>query len=72
VFSGVKRNTLTWDDFDKISKGEVIKVKIPNTFIRKFKNLDLEIKDRFVNISKSNTKTLKTQTYIIPIILLLL
>lgn len=63
VFSGVKRNTLTWDDFYKMSKGEVIIVKIPNTFIIKFKNLDLEIKDRFVNISKSKTKNLINNIY---------
>ena len=46
-----------------MSKGEVIIVKIPNTFIRKFKNLDLEIKDRFVNISKSKTKNLINNIY---------
>jgi hypothetical protein len=46
-----------------MSKGEVIKVKIPNTFIRKFKTLDLEIKDKVVNISKSNTKILINNIY---------
>jgi hypothetical protein len=46
-----------------MAKGEIIQVKLPNTFERKFSSLDIEIKDRIINIKKSNSKQLLNNKY---------
>lgn len=51
VFSGVERNSLTWNEIESIAKGNIIHKTVSNRFYKDFKSLNIAI-----NISKLSIK----------------
>jgi hypothetical protein len=64
VFSGVKRNSLTFEQFERMSKGEILDIVQPDTFSRNFANLTLRIINRNVKIQRSYNKILVGNDYL--------
>ena len=64
VFSGVPRNSLTFEEIIEISKGTTITKNIPNRFYKSFNNLNINIKDTFITIKNNNDKTLLNNEYL--------
>jgi hypothetical protein len=64
VFSGIKRNSLTFEQFERMSKGEIIETIQPDTFSRSFARLTLRIINRNVKIQKSYNKVLVGNDYL--------
>ena len=55
VFSGIKRDFLTWEQIENMSNGKIITVKLPNVFTHSFKSLSISIEERVVKIKKSKS-----------------
>ena len=60
-FSGIKRNFLTFYQFENMANGNIEKVKLPNVF--NFKSLSISIDDRIIQIKKSESKILLNNKY---------
>lgn len=63
VFSGISKKKLNWEDFEKMSKGEIINVTMPNVFTHNFKELSISLNERILNIRKSDSKLLINNKY---------
>lgn len=63
VFSGVPRNSLTFDEIRNIFEGETITKNISNRFFKSFKNLSITIKDTKISIKNTNDKVLLNNEY---------
>jgi len=66
VFSGVPRNSLTFEEVKAISNGETITKDIPNRFYKSFNTLDINIKDTKISVKNTNTKVLVDNIYLPP------
>lgn len=64
VFSGIKRNSLTFEQFERMSKGEILDTVQPDTFSRNFARLTLKIVNRNVKIQRSYSKVLVGNDYL--------
>ena len=69
VFSGVPRNSLSFDEVKSISifEGNQITKTIPNRFFKSFTNLNVTIKDTKITIQNINNNLLINNTYYPPI-----
>ena len=68
VFSGVPRNSLTFDEVKGLFLGKTITKKISNRFYKSFTDLKISIKDTKITIKNTNTKLLKNNIYHPPIL----
>jgi hypothetical protein len=64
VFAGIPRDSLTFDEIIKLSKGETLVKEIPLRFYKSLKNLSIIIKSTHVTISRSIDKLLVNNKYI--------
>lgn len=65
VFSGVERNSLTWEDIENIAKGFTIVKPSPVRFYKNISNLNINIKNSLETSIKFNTrKTLSGNKYL--------
>jgi len=64
VFSGVSRNSLTFEEVKNISNGKVITKNVSNRFFKSFNSLNIDIKDTLVSIKITNSKKLVGNNYI--------
>jgi hypothetical protein len=64
VFSGITRDSLTFEEIIKLSKGESITKNIPLRFYKSLKNLSVTIDSTHVTISRSLDKELIDNKYI--------
>jgi len=64
VFSGVPRNSLTFDEVKTIFNGQTIIKNISNRFFKSFKNLSITIKDTNISIKNTNHKKLVNNLYL--------
>jgi len=67
-YSGIKRDSLTWEQFERLAKGEVLKIKTKNRFIRSHKHLNMRITSRTLNISNAHSKNLIGNIYQAPVV----
>jgi len=67
-YSGIKRDTLTWEHFESLINSKEIKIKTKNRFIRSHKNLNIRITSRTLNISNKHSKILLGNNYQPPLI----
>jgi hypothetical protein len=63
VFAGIKRDFLTWEQFEDMSNSKTIEVKLPNVFTHNFKSLSISINERVLKIKKSDSKILLNNKY---------
>lgn len=56
VFSGIPRNSLTFDNIVRIFKGESITININSRFYKSFTDLNIVIKDSKITIKNTNSK----------------
>ena len=68
VFSGVPRNSLSFEEVKAIFEGSVITKNISNRFYKSFTNLDISIKDTKISIKNNPSKILVDNVYQPPII----
>jgi hypothetical protein len=66
VCSGVKRNTLTWDQFVQISQGGSVTITRTDVFHKSLRDLSITIKDRETIVKYRNDKELKNNRYLAP------
>ena len=64
VFSGVGRDTLSLDDFEKMLTGGVVSVETKPQFIKTLFNLNVQIKSRTIRLTKSDRKKILNNKYI--------
>jgi hypothetical protein len=64
VFSGVPRNSLSFEEIKSISNGNVITKNVPNRFFKSFNSLNISIKDTFLTIKNTNDKLLVNNEYL--------
>jgi len=64
VFSGVPRNSLTFDEIKTINQGNVIIKNVSNRFFKSFNSLNISIKDTFISIKNTNDKLLVNNEYL--------
>ena len=67
VFSGVPRNSLSFEEVKSIFEGETIVKTIPNRFYKSFTNLNIVIKDSKITIKNTSHKKLLNNIYYPPI-----
>jgi hypothetical protein len=63
VFSGVKRNSLTFNEIESIANGNIVHKTISNRFYKDFKSLDITIKSSSLSIKFDTFKLLKDNIY---------
>nr|YP_010165715.1 hypothetical protein K8L25_mgp05 [Lactarius trivialis]QRN74287.1 hypothetical protein [Lactarius trivialis] len=64
VFSGVERNSLTWDEIERIADGNIIEKNSPAKFYKNIDNLNINIKDQLkLSIQFKTSKNLVGNTY---------
>ena len=63
VFSGVERNSLTFNEIESIAKGNIILKTISNRFYKDFKSLNISISTSSLSIKFDTFKTLKDNFY---------
>lgn len=68
VFSGVPRNSLSFDQVKTIFNGGIVTIQIYNRFFKSLTNLNIVIKDTHLTIKNENNKKLINNTYYPPII----
>jgi hypothetical protein len=66
VFSGVPRNSLSFDEVKSIFNGQIVTKNISNRFFKSFINLNVTIKDTIINIKNTNQKKLVNNIYLPP------
>jgi hypothetical protein len=64
TFAGIEKNSLTFDEIIKLSKGDKIVKNIPVRFYKSFQNLSISIDSTHVTISRSLDKALINNCYI--------
>jgi len=68
VFSGIPRNSLSFEEVKQIYNGASITKTISNRFYKSFKNLNITIKDSTITIKNTNDKKLVNNRYLPPVI----
>lgn len=68
VFSGVPRNSLSFEEVKSIYNGKTITKTIPNRFYKSFNDLNITIKDSTITIKNTNDKKLVNNRYLPPVI----
>jgi hypothetical protein len=68
VFSGVPRNSLSFEEVKSIYNGKTITKIVPNRFYKSFNDLNITIKDSTITIKNTNDKELVNNKYIPPVI----
>jgi hypothetical protein len=68
VFSGVPRNSLTFNEVKDIFEGKIITKTINNRFFKSIQTLDITIKDTTISIKNDYNKTLVDNIYYPPVI----
>jgi hypothetical protein len=68
VFSGVPRNSLSFQDVKSIYNGKTITKIVPNRFYKSFNDLNITIKDSTITIKNTNDKKLVNNKYLPPVI----
>lgn len=63
VFSGIPRNSLTWDDIIEISNNKTVSKKIPDQFFKFLSKLEIVIKEKNINILFNPDKILVDNNY---------
>lgn len=58
VFSGLVRNSLTWDEVIKLANGETLNKEIPKQFFKSLSKLEISIKHKHVNVKFKSDKIL--------------
>ena len=58
VFSGLTRNSLNWDEVEKLANGMTLTKEIPGQFFKSFSKLEITIKHKKVNVKFDNNKQL--------------
>jgi hypothetical protein len=66
VFSGVSRNSLTFEEVINLFEGKTITKNISNRFYKSFTNLKIEIKDSKITIKNNSHKELVNNIYLPP------
>jgi hypothetical protein len=64
VFSGIERDSLTFDEIIQLSQGKTLTKEIPNRFYKSLKNLSISIDSTHITISRSLDKLLINNKYI--------
>jgi hypothetical protein len=64
VIAGVPRDSISFEDLRKLSKGELLFKELPIRFYKSFKDLNISIKPAQVTIQLTNEKKLVGNTYI--------
>jgi hypothetical protein len=64
VFSGVARDSLTFEQLKSIHQGKTITQTIPNRFYKSFNTLNIDIKDTSITIKRNNNKLLVNNQYL--------
>jgi hypothetical protein len=64
VFSGVPRNTLTFEEVKAIFNGQIINKNISNRFFKSFNSLNIDIKNTKITIKNTNHKLLVDNFYL--------
>jgi hypothetical protein len=68
VFSGVPRNSLTFQEVMDIFNGKIISKNISNRFFKSFNTLNIDIKNTKITIKNNKHKILVNNEYLSPII----
>ena len=68
VFSGVPRNSLSFNEVKDIFEGKIITKTINNRFFKSIQTLDITIKDTIISIKNDYNKTLINNIYYPPVI----
>ena len=63
IFSGVKRNSLTWNEIESIAKGNIVHKTTSNRFYKDFKSLNITINSSSISIKFDTSKKLKNNIY---------
>jgi hypothetical protein len=63
VFSGVERNSLTWNEIESIANGNIIHKTVSNRFYKDFKSLSIAINISKLSIKFDTFKILKHNIY---------
>lgn len=58
VFASIKKNLLTWEDYERMLNGETLTVKMSNTFQHNFTKMTISINERVINVSLGKDKVL--------------
>ena len=66
VFAGVKRDSLSFKDIEKIYNGEVLTTQVNERLFKSFKNLNLSFEERVLHLKKNNLKPLVDNVYLPP------
>jgi hypothetical protein len=64
VFSGIERDSLTFDEVEQIADGLTITKNIENRFYKSFINLDVTIRPTKITIKQNNNKKLVNNIYL--------
>jgi hypothetical protein len=65
IFSGVERNSLTWNEIEQIAKGSTIIKKSPPRFYKNLSHLNINIKNNLeISIKLNNRKILLENKYL--------
>jgi DNA polymerase type B, organellar and viral len=64
VIAGVPRDSISFEDLRKLSRGELLTKELPIRFYKSFKDLNISIKPALVTIQLTNEKKLVGNTYI--------
>ena len=58
IFSGISRNSLTWEEVIKLSKKETLHKNLPDQFFKSLSKLEISIKHKPINIKFESEKQL--------------
>lgn len=64
VFAGIKRNTLSWHQFEELANVKKIDIKVKNKFTRNHQTLTMTIKSLNIKLSSKNSKKLSNNKYL--------
>lgn len=56
VFSGLVRNSLTWEEVTKLASGMTLNKEIPKQFFKSLSKLEISIKHKFVSVKFETDK----------------
>jgi hypothetical protein len=63
IFSGVPRNSLTFEEVRSIFNGKIITKNVPDRFFKSINSLDVNIKDTQISIKNTNNQSLNDNIY---------